>query len=142
MPCDVFSRLTTLCICLGWSVTAWAASSDAVDLLGLPWLQIGLGISLAMWGGLLASAQRLKAKAEAGEVLGVVWPVVVTDVMTSGGAGFLMYGLGAWANWDRSLVSVLLFAAGYAGTRLLEPSISILIDRAADFLRQVGKRAP
>lgn len=141
MPYDVIGRFLALCIGLGWSITAWAASSGAVDLIGLPWAQIGLGIALATWGGLASTAQRLVAAARDGAQSSRVWPSVLADVMASGGAGFLVYGLGAWQGLDRSLVSVLLFVGGYAGTRLLEPVTTDLIERVAEAIRRGRPRA-
>lgn len=138
MHYDALSRLLALCIGLGWSVTAWAAATDAVDLAGLPWLQIALGIALAIWGGLASTAQRLVASVRAGAEPVPVWPGVLADILASSGAGFLVYGIGAWQAWDRSLVSVLLFLGGYGGTRLLEPAASVLSEHLADLLRRIG----
>lgn len=140
MPYDVISRLLALCIGLGWSITAWAAASDAVDLVGLPWLQIALGIALATWGGLASTAQRLVAAIKQGAPVSPVWPSVLADVLASGGAGFLVFGIGAWQAWDRSLVSVLLFLGGYAGTRLLEPAAATVVKRITDVLEGLGGR--
>ena len=139
MPYDL-SRLLTLCIGMGWGVTAWAASSDAVDLTGLPWVQIGLGIALATWGGMASTAQRLVAAARDGTRIVPVWPSVLADLMASGGAGFLVYGVGAWQAWDRSLVSVLLFVGGYAGTRLLEPAVTVVVERLIELSKLLRGR--
>lgn len=139
MPYDTIGRLLALCIGMGWSITAWAASG-AVDLIGLPWIQIGLGIALATWGGLASTAQRLVAAARDGTRIAPVWPSVLADVLASGGAGFLVYGIGAWQAWDRSLVSVLLFIGGYAGTRLLEPAVTVLVERLIELAKLLRGR--
>lgn len=135
MPYDTIGRLLALCIGMGWSITAWAAASDAVDLVGLPWVQIGLGIALSTCGGLASTAQRLVAAARDGTRIVPVWPSVLADVMASSGAGFLVFGVGAWQAWDRSLVSVLLFIGGYAGTRLLEPAVTVMVERLIELAK-------
>lgn len=140
MPFDTLGRLLALCIGMGWSITAWAAASDAIDLTGLPWIQIGLGIALATWGGLASTAQRLVTAAREGNRPAPVWPGVLADIMASGGAGFLVYGVGAWQAWDRSLVSVLLFIGGYAGTRLLEPAVTVIVGRLIELAQLLRGR--
>lgn len=140
MHFDTIGRLLALCIGMGWSITAWAAASDVVDLAGLPWIQISLGTALATWGGLASTAQRLVAAARDGTRIVPVWPGVLADIMASSGAGFLVYGVGAWQAWDRSLVSVLLFVGGYAGTRLLEPAVTVMVERLMDLAKLLRGR--
>lgn len=134
-------RFIALCIGMGWGVTTWAATTAALDLTGLAWAQIGLGVALATWGGLTSAAQRLVAAIRAGVKVQPLWPGIVADILASGGSGLIVYSLGAWQLWDRSLVSVLLFLGGYSGTRLLEPLATTIAAKLVDVLgRLVGPK--
>lgn len=140
MPFDSIRNLLTLCIGLGWAVTAWAAATAPVDLIGLPWLQILLAMLLATWGGLAATAHRLVDAVRAQSLFSPVWPSILADILASSSAGFVVYAIGAWRAWDPAAVSVALFFGGYSGTRLLEPMAAVVVERVVETVRSLGGR--
>lgn len=100
----------------------WAAVAPA-DLSSLPWPQIGIGVLLALWGGLTRTAERaLEASRAARDSPPSLFDLrneLLKDLVVSSGIGFLIFLVGAWQEWGVWLLPAALWLAGYLGTRLL-----------------------
>ena len=115
----------------------WAAVAPT-DLAGLPWPQIGIGVLLALWGGITRTAERALEASKAGrEIQPVQFDLrqeLIKDLVVSSGIGFLVFLIGAWQEWGVWLLPAALWLAGYLGTRLLaglgEAALSFLARRA------------
>jgi len=120
MRFETLRNLLGLLIGLGTLATAMAADSVPPDLAGLPWVQIGIGAALSLWGGLTRTAERaLEAvKAEPPQPF-PIWLELAKDVVVSSGVGFLTFAVGAWQEWGVWLLGAALWLGGYAGARLL-----------------------
>lgn len=120
MRFEPYRRLVLLLIGLGCGCTAFAAQTMSPDLAGLPWVQIGIGSLLSLWGGLTRTAERaLEAiKAEPPQPFRL-WIELLKDLIVSSAAGFLTFAIGAWQEWGVWLLAAALFMAGYLGARLL-----------------------
>ena len=111
-----------------YCVTAVAAvaivSSAPPDLLTLPWAAIGISMLLSVWGGLIATLSKLNTLAPddtpAGRQVRSIYVELIKDLLASTGAGFISFAVGMSHNVDIYGLCVLLFAAGYAGTRVID----------------------
>lgn len=132
MRFDQLRTLVTLLIALGSCATAVAASQVPPDLAGLPWVQIGIGAALSLWGGLTRTAERaLEAvKADPPQVFRI-WLELGKDVIVSSGVGFLTFALGAWQEWGVWMLGAALWLGGYTGARLLSRFGDAWLERAA-----------
>ena len=126
MRYDAVCRLMALIIGLGWATTAYAAST-APDLISLPWLKIGAGTILALWGGLTATAQRIVKALRDETAVGPIAPALLLDLIVSAGNGFVVYSVGAWQEWGVWQLAIALFIGGYAGTRLLDAATARML---------------
>ena len=107
------------------SLAAWGALQPPPELLGLPWLQIGIAGVISLWGGVGRTAVR--AIEDSQERLDK--PDVVTgfrlkrelikDLFVSSGIGFIIYLAGHNLGWSASLLAPALWVSGYTGTKLL-----------------------
>ena len=98
---------------LGWSATVMAATSSP-DLMTLPFAQIGVGIILALWGGLTRTGDRaLSARIDDRDF--VTWAELGKDIILAAPAGFLTYLWGATHAWSEMELAGALFTAGYLG---------------------------
>jgi hypothetical protein len=117
------------------SACALAASQPAVDLLGLPWAQIGIGAMLSLWGGVTHTAEKALEASKADPVVDFgLAREIGKDVLVSAGIGFLIYAWGSYQEWGVWLLGSALWLGGYAGTRLL-------MKLADALLTQIQKRS-
>jgi hypothetical protein len=111
-----------------WSA-AWAAISAtreaAPDLLALPWAQAGLGVVIALGGGLTSSLMRFAAS-KAGESEFRLGLEFGKDAAAAACIGVVGYYLG----WTYSLaadeLAAYLVLGGFCAARLLTLSLSIV----------------
>jgi hypothetical protein len=134
-------RLVVLILGLGWASTVFAAqaimTTQRLDLIGLPWAQIGLGCALSLWGGLTRSSQRaLEPRAEgAGEFrLGAE---LRKDFLVSSSCGLVTFLLGAWQDWNIWFLGLSLWVAGYLGARFLTDVSDAVMDRIKGLIQAV-----
>ena len=126
------------------SMAAWAALQPPPELLGLPWVQIGVAGIISLWGGVGRTAVR--AIEDAQERLDK--PDVVTgfrlkselakDLVVSSGIGFVVYLFGVHQDWSAWLLAPALWVAGYTGTKLL----SGMSDAVLSYVGTVNKDKP
>lgn len=124
------TRITILCLGMGWGLAWGAVAATYPDLLGLPWAQIALGALIAAWGGATATLGRyLTATYESKPFL---WkPEVIKDsaVSISVGAGGYLAG---WAyELSPPMTGLLLLLCGYGGTRVLSAAVERLLSSLA-----------
>jgi hypothetical protein len=118
MRFDITRYLGYSATAFGWTSTVQAAQSVSPDLLALPWVQIGLGTAIALWGGLTRTAERAASSSKRGEDFPLVIEAI-QDLFASTGAGFLVFMIGSWARWDIWSLGAGLFIGGYLGTRFV-----------------------
>ena len=121
-----------------WWPTAWASLSvvdDVVDLLGLPWLQAGVGVSIALLGGITATLGRYLESRYDGR------PFLLRLEMAKDGAVSAVVGLGTYFAGGGGVytlppmaLGLVLLLGGYAGTRMLTAAL----DRLLTSVRGVG----
>jgi hypothetical protein len=109
---------------LGWGV-AWATvttiSALAPDLIGLPWLQVLVGVVIAMWAGMAATLERYVTAAYANKPF--YWRMeLLKDIAVSVTIGSGGYMLGLWHGASPAIVALGLLLGGYLGVRALSPA--------------------
>jgi hypothetical protein len=115
-----FRRFVFGILGFGWTTTVFAATViGELDLIGLPWAQIGLGCVLSLWGGLTRSAERALEPRPSPESPFRLLPELWKDLTVSVSCGFVTFSIGAWQKWDIWILGLALWAAGYLGARLL-----------------------
>lgn len=126
------------------SGTAFAAAVEYANLIGLPWPQIIAGSAIALWGGLLRTAQRsltysqLKREAlEKGlpqpQPMNIVHEVV-SDILRAGCIALLAFAAGSrWRLGDLEMGGLIVLG-GYMGPVLL----TALQKRAVKAIKVLG----
>jgi hypothetical protein len=114
-------QLVALLLGFGWATTVFAAQivGADMDLVTLPWLQIGLGCALSLWGGLTRSAERALESRPAGAEPFRLTAELRRDFFVSSSCGLVTFLLGAWQQWNVWMLGLALWAAGYIGARFL-----------------------
>lgn len=133
--------LVILLLAMGWLTAATAASIAAAptSLIDLPWVQMGVGCLISLWGGLARTAARVLSK---GAEPVVLWKEVIKDVLASVLIGFIVYAVASWQNWEIWHLAVVLPLAGYGGARFLEPLSDAAVGRLAGALGGIKKEGP
>lgn len=102
--------------CLGAS--AMAAQIEP-DLLELPWIQIAVGASLALWGGLTRTAENVLRSRRRAEDINIR-AELLRDILVSSGVGLLVSLIGIELQWSTAVLGASLWVGGYAGSALLQ----------------------
>lgn len=122
-------QLFSVLLVCGWATTAAAAVIASPDsLAGLPWVEIGIGGVLSLWGGFARTAQRaLDARVRCSDFH--LWFELAKDVVVSGLIGFVVFGMSAIQSWSVWFLAVALPLAGYSGARYLETLSTKIADK-------------
>ncbi len=115
------ARTVLASMVLGWGAssagTAALAASEP-DLLGLPWVQILIGVFIAGWGGLSATLGRWLAARYNGQPW--FWPgELMRDLAVGVAVGMGSYFMGAAYGLKPMQLGLVLLLAGFLGVRLL-----------------------
>jgi hypothetical protein len=119
---------STLLVC--WPA-AWASLTvvdDVVDLLGLPWLQAGVGVAIALLGGVTATLGRyLESRYDGRPFLLRLEMTKDCSVSAVVGLGTYFAGGGGVYAMPPMALGLVLLLGGYAGTRLLSAAVDRLL---------------
>ena len=108
-----------------WTSLAYAQAVDPVSLQFLPWASVIIAGGIAMWGGLVVTLNRLDHVYSTREFL--KW--LVRDLIGAAVAGWFIYFVGEWANFNIWFQALSLLAAGYGGSKVLEAASKRLIKK-------------
>lgn len=123
------ARMSALLLASGWGL-AWA-TVDAIhhaapDLLGLPWVQIAVGVAVASWGGLTATLGRYLAAVYDDKPFH--WRLEgIKDGAVSVTVGAGSYLGGAWYGLSPMMLGLVLLLSGYLGVRVLSGAADRLL---------------
>lgn len=108
------------------ALNAYAAEVFQLDLVGLPWASILISGALSLWGGLIATLQKVN---EAQVSFRSLKLELLKDLLASSAAGFCAYAFGAMSQANVWLVAIGLLVAGYGGSKLLDALLRVTIAR-------------
>lgn len=138
----VFFVLTGCCA----AGAVWAAVQPPPELLGLPWVQIGIAGVISLWGGVgRTSVRAIEDAQERRDKPGVATGFelkseLLKDFFVSSGIGFVVYLLGVHQEWDAWLLAPSLWLGGYMGTRLLSGMGDAVLTYLGKFAEQKGDK--
>lgn len=125
-----------------WAVSAFAAAAvtkAAPDILTLPWAAIGISMLLSVWGGLIATLgklNRIHPDEPHPRQVRSLYVELVKDLLASTGAGFIAFLTGMSQSLNIYVLCILLFGAGYAGTKVIDAAGDVVVA----MLRALGGR--
>ena len=95
----------------------------------LPWLSILVAGAIAVWGGLTNTTLRKLTREQ------LLWSAL-RDGFVASGAGFVMFNLAMWVQWNLWLMSATIYIAGFLGARFL----SAVGERLLDVVKNTGRK--
>lgn len=114
-------------LCVFWTAAAWAAQDTFISgVHTIPAGAVAIALVLAMVGGAAHTAAKVASPVI---VLKSIAAEIVRDVITSIVVGLIVFFAGAWQEWPLWLHCILITLGGYGGSRVLEPALSVFIDR-------------
>ena len=127
------------------AASVWSAVTPPPELLGLPWIQIGIAGVISLWGGVgrtavraIEDAQQRRDKPE--EPTGFkLKSELLKDLFVSSGIGFVIYLLGVHQTWDTWLLAPSLWMGGYMGTKLLGGMGDAVLNYLGQLAQKVDK---
>jgi len=111
---------------MGWSATTVAAESNVDTLATIPWISVCISGAISLWGGMIATLQKLSDITLKKKLLKVE---VLKDLLASIAAGFVAYSLGMWGEWNVWLLATALLIAGYGGSKILDALLNLTIKK-------------
>lgn len=112
-----------------WTSIAYAQVVDPASLQALPWISVLIAGGIAMWGGLVVTLNRLDHVCSVDEFL--KW--LARDLIGAAVAGWFIYFVGEWANWNVWFQALSLLTAGYGGSKILDAASKRLIKQIRHF---------
>lgn len=106
-----------------WTALAYAQVVAPETLQGLPWISVAIAGGIAAWGGLVVTLNRLTNEMLPTEF--VKW--FVRDVISAMVAGWFVYFVAGWAGWNVWFQALVLLAAGYGGSKILDAAAKRLL---------------
>lgn len=106
-----------------WSMNSYSSVMQAQTLQDLPWLSVLIAGGVAIWGGLVVSLNRLDD--DVPRATFIRW--LAKDLVGAIVAGWFVFFLAGWAEWNIWLQATALLAAGYGGSKILDAASKRLV---------------